>query len=79
MDASFCKQCQDKTCLKTKKPCEAVEALLRDDGVWDAKWIRPRVASCKRRDGYGPYREIPFSSLGVDETGGKDPIMKDES
>ena len=28
-DTSFsCKKCKNKTCLKTKRPCEAIEKLL---------------------------------------------------
>ena len=53
--------CKHKSCITTKKPCEAVEGILRQDGIKSADWIRPKMASDKR--GKGSWREIPFSML----------------
>lgn len=77
MGVSFCSECKDKTCLKTKKPCNQVEALLRSEGIYSSDWIRPMMPSNKRSDGGSVWREIPFSSLNVDEGDGKDPLMSD--
>ena len=66
---TICSECKDKSCLKTGKPCEDVEALLRAEGIYGARYIRPRVSSSERRRGYGKWREIPFSSLGRDKDG----------
>ena len=52
-----CKTCRNKTCLKTKKPCERIEKLLKDKGIYSADWIRPRKTGGKE------YREIPFSNI----------------
>ena len=59
---SICEKCQDKKCLKTKKPCEAVEKLLRKDKVFSRNYIRPKIDSRKRL-GLSEWREIPFSSM----------------
>lgn len=72
-----CKDCKDKSCLKTGRPCAKIELFLRSQGIKGSDWIRPRVSPKKAKDGYGKWREIPFSALKVDETGGKDPIMED--
>jgi len=50
---TICEKCKNKTCLKTKKPCEAVEKLLRKEGIFGQDYIRKR-------------RETPFSSLSKD-------------
>ena len=63
MSASFCLDCKDKTCLKSKKPCEEVEDLLRSEGIYSRDWIRPEVSKQDRQYGKSKYREIPFSSL----------------
>jgi len=59
MTASFnCNECQDKTCIKTKKVCEKIEKILRAEGVKDSEWIRPRVnSSTAKKDGFGQWRE----------------------
>jgi len=72
-----CQNCKDQTCLKTGKPCEEIETLLRSEGVKSRDWIRPKISNKldSERGGYGRYREIPFSSfkqrdftlLGVDK------------
>ena len=60
----LCKTCRNKTCLKTKKPCERIEKLLKDKGIYSADWIRPEMGSIKRRkEQKGRWREIPFSAL----------------
>jgi len=59
-----CEKCTDKICLKTKKPCEAVEELLRKDKIYSANFLRPQMPSGKKGKGiYSQWREIPFSSL----------------
>jgi len=63
MGASFCLKCKDKTCLKTKKPCEKVEAFLRSSGIYDADYIRPQMHQKKNNKRRSIIREIPFSSL----------------
>ena len=70
---TICEKCLDKKCLKTKKPCEAVEKLLRKDKVFSRDYIRPRMKNGTQ------WREVPFSSLsgetrkrlGIDECFGK--------
>jgi hypothetical protein len=70
---SICEKCLEKTCLKTKKPCEAVEKLLRKEGIFSIDYCRKR-------------RETPFSSLsretrsklGIDECYGGQDLSKEE-
>lgn len=61
-----CKDCKDKTCLKTGKPCAKIELYLRSQGIKGADWIRPRMPSTERGRRGSKYREIPFSSLGLE-------------
>ena len=60
-----CEDCKDKKCLRTGKPCEKVERILRREGIHSVDWIRPRMSSGKR--GRGVWREIPFSMLDFQE------------
>lgn len=61
---TICEKCQDKTCLKTKKPCQAVEGILKGNGIKSSEWIRPMVSNeARRKLGKGRWREIPFSAL----------------
>lgn len=53
---TICEKCKNKTCLQTKKPCEAVEKLLRKEKIFSQDYIRPQMNG-------GKNREIPFSSL----------------
>jgi hypothetical protein len=70
---TICEKCKNKTCLKTKKPCEAVEKLLRKEGIYSRDYSRKR-------------RETPFSSLskytrsklGIDECYGSQNLDGDE-
>jgi hypothetical protein len=63
MSFSICKTCQNKSCLKTKKPCKKVEKILRAEGVYSADWIRPEMPNNQKRKKWGRWREIPISSL----------------
>jgi hypothetical protein len=60
----YCNTCGDKACIKTGKPCTKVEKYLQSLGIRGVKWIRPLMPSNKRKG--GKYREIPFSTLGLD-------------
>lgn len=64
-----CRECESKTCLTTGTLCEAVEAYLRTQGIYSDDWIRPRVSQKQCKDGFGKYREKPFSSLPRDKDG----------
>ena len=60
-----------------KKPCQAMENILKADGIKSANWIRPRVSPKRdKKDGVGRWREIPFSSLPTNDRS-KDPLMED--
>ena len=76
MDASFsfCNSC--KTRSKCKKVCANVERWLRRQGIYSADWIRPMISSKKRKDGLGPWREIPFSML-ADIKSDNDKLLED--
>ena len=60
-----CEHCQNKKCLKTGKPCEEIEDILRNNKIWGRDWIRPRVSSKRAKREGGKWREIPFSSLNI--------------
>ena len=62
-----CKKCKDKVCLKSGKPCNKVEKMLKDNGVFSRDYIRPQMSSSKRDR--GRHREVPFSSIGMDSNG----------
>lgn len=61
-----CEDCKDKKCLKTGKPCKAIEEQMRKEGIYSRNYIRPEVSKEKRRDGKGRYREIPFTTVKFD-------------
>ena len=63
MSQTICEKCTNQTCLKSGKPCKELNKLLKADGIHSADYIRPKVYSKKRKDGYGKWREIPFSSI----------------
>jgi len=62
-----CQTCKEQTCLKTGKPCDEIETLLRSEGVKSRDWIRPRVSPerTKREDkSESNYlREIPVENI----------------
>jgi hypothetical protein len=62
MPASICETCQNKTCLKSGKPCKEVEKLMRAEGIYSADYIRPQMPSGKKNV-WGNWREIPTSNL----------------
>jgi len=65
MEASplmLCTDCKDKKFCST--PCKALTTYLKKNGIYSADYIRPMVSHLKRKDGFGKYREIPFSAMG---------------
>ena len=57
----ICETCKHKICLKTGRPCQKLESILRKEGIYSADYIRPQMPSGKKKD--GKWREIPFSML----------------
>ena len=56
----LCEDCVNKSCLKTGKPCDEVEAYLKSQGIFSREYIRPRVSPKRdKKDGIGKWREIP--------------------
>jgi len=58
-----CSDCTNKTCLKTKKPCKEIEALMSKQGIYSIDYIRPQNSSKNRFEGYGQNREIPVDNV----------------
>ena len=56
---SLCQDCKDKKFCST--PCAALNKYLKDNGIYSADYIRPRISSSKR--GEGVYREIPVEDI----------------
>ena len=71
----MCEKCPKRE--KCKTLCKKVKAHLRKCKIKTADWIRPRMYSKKRKDGLGPWREIPFSSLAPIDTD-RDELLSDE-
>ena len=65
----LCEDCDQKvTC---KEICKEVDKYLKDNNIWSANWIRPEISKNKRTDGYGKWREIPFSSINTRDKDGE--------
>lgn len=58
-----CSSCLNKSCLKTRKPCQLIENELRKEGIYSADWIRPEMSSLARKDGLGRHREIGTNNI----------------
>ncbi len=69
----ICETCKHKICLKTGRPCQKLESILRKEGIYSADYIRPKMPSTQR--GKGQWREIPFSML---DTEGWKKVRKDK-
>ena len=58
-----CSSCLNKTCIKTGKPCQEIELMMKKEGIYSRDWIRPMRSSALRKDGKYQAKEVPFSSL----------------
>ena len=61
----YCATCEKRE--KCVKPCQEVEKWLRDQGIYSSNYIRPEVDKEHRKDKEGKFREIPFSSIGINK------------
>ena len=59
---SLCERCKERrTC---SVPCTKLNKYLKDNGIYSADWIRPRVSPKRAsKDGIGKWREIPSGLL----------------
>ena len=63
---SLCIDCKDKKFCSS--PCAALNKYLKDNGIYSADWIRPKMPSHKRTN-KNKYREMPFSNVKNPEFG----------
>jgi hypothetical protein len=61
MKKKWCEKCKERKFCSV--PCDKLNAYLKSCGIYSDDWIRPQVSKEKRKDGFGKWREVPFSGL----------------